>query len=81
MKKTLIIAVTVLALAAVAWLIFIRKPSLTNNKAGNGTAVEPSGLGGQLYGQVQQNPADNLPETNPFEKDLNPYKGAYVNPF
>ena len=85
MKKIIIIAVVVVvAAAAVFWLV-TKKPSTTSpsgQKAGEQAApAGVSGVGGQLFEQVQQNPAEKMPETNPFEKQTNPYEGAYTNPF
>ena len=44
------------------------------------TAEEPQTLGGQIYEQVQ-NPAERLPETNPFEAKVNPFEEAKTNPY
>ena len=48
---------------------------------------EPAGFGGEVYGQVQ-GPAEQLPETNPFEAQTNPFeqetnplRSTYTNPF
>jgi hypothetical protein len=32
-------------------------------------------------GAVVGNPLEKLPETNPFEKVINPFEGGYQNPF
>lgn len=40
------------------------------------TPQEQEGLGGQLY----ENPAAKVPETNPFGVETNPFQG-YKNPF
>jgi hypothetical protein len=74
MKKMIIIAVVVVAVATIAWLIFVKKPA-------DESTIVSSGFGGQLFDDIRQNPADKLPETNPFGKDLNPYEKAYANPF
>lgn len=86
MKKIIIIAVVVVVAAAAIYWLIIKKPSIvppSGQKAGEQVAAPAgaSGIGGQLFEQIQQNPAEKLPETNPFEKDINPYKGAYTNPF
>ena len=41
---------------------------------------EPKGLGGDIYEQAQ-NPADSIPDTNPFEGKANPFEGIQTNPF
>ena len=86
MKKILIIAVAVIALAAVAWFLLTRKSVGPNQQSVAGTpgetAAEPSaGLGGQLFDQVQQNPGAKIPDMNPVQGNLNPYQNGYVNPF
>jgi len=43
-------------------------------------APQEQGLGGELYGQVQ-NPAAEVPETNPFEAETNPFQQVKTNPF
>lgn len=85
MKKIIIIAAVVVAVAAIYWLV-IKKPSTIpffGQKAGEKVTApaESSALGGQIFEKVQQNPAEKLPDTNPFQKDLNPYKSGYTNPF
>lgn len=85
MNKIIIIAVIVIALVAIYWLLgnsgMVTMPS--GEKVSEKAVVsEPSsGMGGQLFDQIQQNPGEKLPDTNPFNKDLNPYSGGYVNPF
>ncbi len=85
MKKIIIIVAIIVAAAAIAWLIFVRKPAFISRffspKAADESTIISSGFGGQLFDKIQQNPADKLPETNPFGKDLNPYEKAYTNPF
>ncbi|MDO8470846.1 MAG: hypothetical protein Q7S63_02605 [bacterium] len=41
---------------------------------------EQKGLGGELYEQ-SQNPAEQLPDTNPFQVKTNPLDQAKTNPF
>ena len=41
---------------------------------------EPQTLGGQIYEQVQ-NPAEKIPETNPYSANTNPFETAKTNPF
>lgn len=74
--KKIIIAAVVVIVAAIACLIFIRKPAFISQffsqKAVSEPAVVSSGFGGQLFDKVQQ---------NFIEKGLNPYEEAYTNPF
>lgn len=94
-KKLIIVIVAVVALAVVAFFLLLTgkygggptgqgggiwTPSGAGTSAG--VATEPaSGLGGQLFDQGSQNPATKIPNTNPIQNDLNPYKSGYVNPF
>lgn len=32
-------------------------------------------------GAAVTNPLENMPETNPFEKVINPFEAGYINPF
>jgi len=85
MKKIIIIAVIVIAIVAIYWLVSnlgtVTMPS-GEKVSENAVVSEPSsGMGGQLFDQIQQNPGEKLPDTNPFNKDLNPYESGYVNPF
>lgn len=41
---------------------------------------ETVSLGGQIYEQVQ-NPAEKIPETNPYSAKTNPFEEAKINPF
>ncbi|GEM_PF-2823623 len=41
---------------------------------------QEQGLGGDLYDQIQ-NPAVEVPETNPFEAETNPFQQVKTNPF
>jgi len=83
MKKTpILIAVAVIALAAVAWFVLMNKPETTGKLGADDAAQEPaSGLGADIYGQVQQNPGIKVPDVAPIQNDLNPYNNGYVNPF
>ena len=45
----------------------------------NQPAETPAGLGSEIYRNVQ-NPAEKIPDTNPFDK-TNPFPNAYKNPF
>ena len=74
----IVAGVILVALGAVAFY-FTQKPEEEIQTA---FPVEPQeqGLGGDLYDQVQ-NPAAEVPETNPFEAETNPFQQAKTNPF
>lgn len=44
------------------------------------TEEEEAGLGAQLYEDVN-NPGGNVPETNPFQQQVNPFEEGETNPF
>ncbi|MDO8443497.1 MAG: hypothetical protein Q7S78_00705 [Candidatus Azambacteria bacterium] len=86
MKNISIIIGVIIVLAAVAWFFFIKSnaiPGLNNNgeDSPGATAEQSSGLGGALFNAVKQNPTGGIPDTNPFQNNLNPYKSGYTNPF
>lgn len=55
----------------------------TSRLAQEGVFEEPASLGEQLFEQVEQsaNVAEEVPQTNPFNKPTNPLKDVYNNPF
>ncbi len=85
----IIIIIIVIVLAVGAWLIFSKKSPTVNQfldkmggeKKDEATQVESSGFGGQIFDKIQQNPAEKLPDINPFKEEINPYKETYTNPF
>ena len=79
MKKILIIAVAVIALAAIVWLVFIKKP-VAPQVAVPGTANQPTqDLGTTLYNNASNPLAGKLPDT--VAPVPNPIQGMYKNPF
>ena len=81
-KTIAVIGVVLVVLGLVVWW-FVTRPA-TQQPGGNvagSTTSAPSGLGGQVYDQIQGAKTTELPKTNPFEAQTNPYKGAYTNPF
>lgn len=55
------------------------------NKKSSGVLLDEetisSGFGAQILEKSQNPIKDKLPETNPFQKDANPLKDVYINPF
>lgn len=88
-KTIFIIVIIIVALAVGGWIIFSKKSPTVNqflDKMGGeekdeAIQVESSGFGGQIFDKVQQNPAEKLPDVNPFGEEINPYKETYTNPF
>ena len=86
MQKIVIIIVILVLIAAGSYYV------ITNQSAPTIAPLEdeaPEGLGGELFEQVQ-NPATQLPSSNPFEDTTtspfgdtttNPFDEIYKNPF
>ncbi len=80
--KKLIAIVSVIIVVVIIWLWFAGYFKL----AFIGTPLQApevqSGFGGSLYEKIApENPVSKLPETNPFKAGINPFTGAYKNPF
>lgn len=79
-----VIAVAIVVAAGVWW--FVTRPSPAPAPAPRGTlqkieSSKDAGLGGQIYRRTQANPAAGMPDVNPLKAQVNPYEGAYQNPF
>lgn len=78
-----------IAIVIVCIIIIVAGFFLLAKKSENGgvisdeekSLIQENTLGGTLYDAVPQNPAEKIPESNPFRTETNPYKGAYTNPF
>ena len=77
-KKIIYIILALIVIAGLAVWLSQKKSAVP---AFTGAPENEAGLGGDIYNQVSQNPAENLPETNPFKAEINPFTGAYKNPF
>lgn len=75
-KIVLSVAGAVLVLA-VAWWLWSAKQRITPPELPEPT----SDVGADISAGATGNPADALPQTNPFETKTNPFDGAYQNPF
>ncbi len=73
----IVLTVIVIALVVCAFWFWGRGGVPTSAPSG----AKGSGLGSDLYNKAAPNPAQNLPETNPFKAETNPFKGAQTNPF
>ena len=74
-KKLLIIfIVVVLVVAAGCYFVGYKKGFASGVETGR-IAAETSA------GAAVTNPLEKMPETNPFEKAVNPFKDLYKNPF
>lgn len=70
-KKTLIIFIIVVLAAAVGGYFFGFQKGYNQARI----AAQSSA------GAAVQNPLEKMPETNPFEAVMNPFKDLYKNPF
>mgnify|MGYP001562584772 CR=1 FL=1 len=70
--KLAMIIVAVVAVAVVGYIVYRYKSKPAELNA-------PATLGGQISDQIQ-NPADAIPDANPYDAKTNPYE-AKVNPF
>lgn len=81
-NKNLIIAIAVIVVLAGIGFWYWQNREVAPPKE------EPVGIGAQIFEKAQNPVADKVPETNPFETNLNPFKketnplkAIYTNPF
>ncbi len=69
--------VGIVVVAVVGWLLWrtAQKSALPE------APTDITNIGAEISGAATGNPADSLPQTNPFESKTNPFDGAYQNPF
>ena len=78
-KKVLIIFIIVVLVVAVGVYYFSYQKGY---QAGYGEGVEIGKASVKVEaGAVVTSPLEKMPETNPFEKVINPFKELYKNPF
>jgi len=78
-KKTLIIFIIVVLVVAGGVYYFSYQKGY---KAGYGVGMEIGKASVKVEaGAVVTNPLEKMPETNPFEGVINPFKELYKNPF
>ena len=77
MKKALIFIVILIAIGLIVY--FVSKQNKLKQAQEEATTQT---LGETLFESTAgENPAENLPELNPFDTSLNPYSDGYKNPF
>ncbi len=82
MNKTRIIIGLVCVVIVVLLIVVFTSSSTTPTTNTSTVASTTQTLGGALYEGVSQNPAQNMPETNPLSsKNVNPFQKAPKNPF
>ena len=83
-KNVLVIVIIIVVAVALAAGFYLRnkQPQEPITPTTPVVEVEKSeGLGSEISGQIQQNPVENIPQTNPFEAETNPFGETQVNPF
>lgn len=75
-----IVAIAILAMLGGAAFYFTQRQPQEVQRSVSEEQPQEQGLGGDLYDQVQ-NPVAEVPQTNPFEAETNPFQQAKTNPF
>ena len=76
--KVIIIFIIIVLLVAVGAFYFFQKyPEITIEPL---EKEEAKTFGEKIYEMVQ-NPAEKIPQTNPFKVKTNPFEGLKINPF
>ncbi len=70
--RLILLAVLVAALIAAGVWYWQRRPA---------PAEVPETIGGELFEKAQNPLKDELPQTNPFKAETNPFKNTETNPF
>jgi len=78
-KKILILLIIVILASVVggAFYLFRKYPEITIEPL---EKEEAKTFGEKIY-QMIQNPAEKIPQTNPFKAKINPFEGLKINPF
>lgn len=80
-KITIIVIAIIIAIATIGFFVWQKYYKAEPAPTPSPVATEkPQTLGGEISEQVQ-NPAEKLPETNPYEAKTNPFEEAKTNPF
>lgn len=89
MRKYIIFIIIVLLIVAgiIIWTVFFKAPSQKQEQGAQApplvtqTPEVQTGFGEEVFDKVGENPVDKMPETNPFQKEINPLENVYKNPF
>ncbi|MEW6617335.1 MAG: hypothetical protein AB1333_02860 [Patescibacteria group bacterium] len=80
--KNIIVVLVLVVIVVVLFFVFGKNKDTQDNQAiQKQKLIQENTLGGTIYDAIPKNPAEKIPETNPFKVEVNPYKGAYINPF
>ena len=77
-NKKILLIVVILALVVGGVFYFLKKgPSIQLELLEKEEAIT---FGEKIYETIQ-NPAEKIPQTNPFKTEINPFEGLKINPF
>ena len=81
-KNMVLIAIALIIVAMGVWW-YLQTPVIapTESVPAAESVTNSEGLGSQIFEQTTQNPAQAIPDTNPFASGTNPFADTYVNPF
>jgi len=80
--KKIVAIVSVIIVAVIIWLWFAGYFKSVFVGIPPQAPEAQLGFGGSLYEKIApENPVSKFPETNPFKDGINPFSGAYKNPF
>lgn len=81
--KNIIIVLVFVVIVVVLFFVLGKNTDIQNNQVTQEEKkiIQENTLGGTIYDALPQNPVEKIPETNPFKAEVNPFKGAYTNPF
>lgn len=78
-KLAVFIVLIIIVLLAGFWAY---NSSQKNRNEAQPSQNAPASMGATIYDKVKvENPAGNMPNTNPFSAPTNPFKDSYKNPF
>ena len=83
LKIIIIFTTVVLLVATSVFYVFQKGTKITTEPEITIEFLEkekPKTFGEEIYGMVQ-NPAEKIPQTNPFKTKTNPFEGLKINPF
>jgi len=76
-NKKILLIIVILAIMVGGAFYFVEKyPQITKPSE----EEAPKTFGEKIY-QIVQNPAEKIPQTNPFKVNINPFEGLKINPF
>ncbi|MBI4993508.1 hypothetical protein HZC33_00910 [Candidatus Wolfebacteria bacterium] len=83
MNKIIFIIAVVILIALISWagIFYWQKYYKVSVQPVPEAPKAPETLGEQISGQTITNPADTIPQTNPYEAKTNPFESVKTNPY